>query len=95
MPARSATTPAPDPHPPPAVCLALQAEADPAALEASRVYLAKLRDTLLTPAGILAANVTLAPLPSNTATCEPVLPAGAAASRLLARLWPVQVEAQY
>ena len=48
----------------------LQAEADPAALESSKAYLAKLRDTVLAQAGVNAANVKLVPLPSNTATCE-------------------------
>lgn len=45
-----------------------KAEGDPAAIESSKVYLAKLRDTLLADAGVKPADVKIVPLPSNTAT---------------------------
>lgn len=45
-----------------------KAVADPAVLESSKAYLAKMRDTLLAEAGVKPSNVTLVPLPSNTAT---------------------------
>ena len=45
------------------------AEADPASIEASRAYLAKLRDSVLAQGGVKPANVKIVPLPSNTATC--------------------------
>ena len=57
-----------------------QAEADATAMDSSRAFLAKLRDTLLSEAGVKPANVKIVPLPSNTATCEP-------AARLPGRAW--------
>ncbi len=53
-------------HPP--ACL--QAEVDPATLDNSREFLARLRDSVLVQAGVSPANVKLVPLASNTATCE-------------------------
>lgn len=46
----------------------VKAEADATAMDSSRAFLAKLRDTLLSEAGVKPANVKIVPLPSNTAT---------------------------